>query len=76
VLENRTGSSITINEVGLYAGGAQYDSDEEDAAITGAGGGARRLGHQHLITRNVLETSITIGAGKLKKLYYEVGIKI
>jgi hypothetical protein len=75
VFENRTGSSITINEVGLYAGAAEYANRERYAGISGYYK-SRSLRDQHLITRNVLETSITIGAGKLKKLYYEVGIKI
>ena len=75
VFENKTSADITINEVGLYAGAAdgQYanyayeavDYTDDDY-----------LGDQHLITRNVLSTPITITAGSLKKLYYEIGIKI
>ena len=60
IFENRTNSDITINEVGLYCGAT--DNSHPD--------------HRHLIVRNVLDSPITIGAGKLKKLYYEVGIKI
>jgi hypothetical protein len=76
VFENRTSSSITINEAGLYAGGAAYVDSRENAAITASDYYGRRFADQHLITRTVLDTSITIDPGKLKKLYYEVGIKI
>ena len=75
VFENRTSSSITINEVGLYAGGAERNNYARNVALTGRDR-PRELGDQHLITRSVLSTPITIDPGKLKKLYYEMGIKI
>jgi len=75
VFENRTGSSITINEVGIYVGGAEYEDDINYAALTG-GSYEDELPDFHLITRSVLSTSITISAGNIKKLYYEIGVQI
>ena len=70
IFENVSGTSITINEIGLTAGAVAYDNS------TSAGAEGRLAAKWALIARNILTTPVTVANNEVLKVSYTIRVEV